>query len=54
VWVDGKLAGEKMEFERQTVTVPIAAGIGKRTINVLIEAEKSDVPAGLGGAVTVE
>ena len=54
VWVDGKLTGEKTEFETQTVTVSIPAGNGQRTISVLIEAEKADVPAGLGGAVTVE
>ena len=54
VWLDGKLAGEKAEAGKQTLTVPLPAGGGERTISVLIEAPALGTPAGLGGTVTVE
>jgi len=54
VWIDGKRAGEKPDFERKTFAVPFPAGKAERTVNVLIEAPAPGARAGLGGAVTVE
>ncbi len=54
VWIDGKLASEKTSAERADMTVVCPAATGQRTVNVLIEAAAPDVPAGLGGIVTVE
>jgi len=54
VWIDGKLAGEKTNADRNNITVPFPPGDGERTINVLIEASAPGTQAGLGGTVTVE
>ncbi len=54
VWLDGKLAGEKMETGRNNFTVPFPPSDGERTVNVLIEAPAPETQAGLGGTVTIE
>jgi beta-galactosidase len=54
VWIDGKLAGEKTAADKQTFTVPVPAGDGERTVNVLIEIAAPGTQAGLGGTVTAE
>jgi beta-galactosidase len=54
VWLDGKLAGEKTDAGRNSLTVPLPPGEGERTVNVLIEASAAGKPAGLGGTATVE
>ena len=54
VWIDGKLAGEKPEAGRSTLTVLFPPGEGERTVSVLIESAASGTPAGLGGTVTIE
>ena len=53
VWIDGKLAAEKADPARQTLTGR-RAGEGERSVNVLIEIAAPGTPAGLGGTVTVE
>ena len=52
VWIDGKLAGEKANSEKQDMTVAIPEG--ERVVSVSIEAPATGKPAGLGGVVTVE
>jgi beta-galactosidase len=54
VWVDGKLAGEKVDPEKQDMTVAFPGRDGERVVRVLIEAPAAGKPAGLGGIVTVE
>jgi beta-galactosidase len=54
VWIDGKLAGEKMDAARGDMRVNCPGGEGKRVVSVLIESPGPDAPAGLGGIVTVE
>ena len=54
IWLDGKLAGEKTNTDKQPFTVPFSAGDGERTVNVLIEAPAPSTPAGIEGAVTIE
>lgn len=54
VWLDGKLAGEKTDAGAKTMTVPMPAGEGERTLDILIEAAGPDTQAGLGGTATVE
>jgi beta-galactosidase len=54
VWVDGKLAGEKVDGSRADFKVACPPGDGKRVVEVLIESGGPDIPAGLGGIVTVE
>lgn len=53
VWLDGKLAGQKMDPARKDITIPITPGDGERTVNVLIEIT-AGAPAGLGGTAIVE
>jgi beta-galactosidase len=54
VWIDGKLAGEKADPEKQDMTVAFPAKEGERVVSVQIEAPATGRPAGLGGIVTVE
>jgi beta-galactosidase len=54
VRIDGKLVGEKTDFDKHSIVVPVAAGDGERTISVLVEAAEKGATAGLGGIVTVE
>jgi beta-galactosidase len=54
VWIDGKLAGEKGDAQRKDMNVPWPPGDGERTVSVLVEAAGPEVPAGLGGIVTLE
>jgi beta-galactosidase len=53
VWIDGKLAGEKTDNEKKTITVPLPPGEGERTLSVLIEAQPGKA-AGLGGVVSID
>jgi beta-galactosidase len=53
VWIDGKLAEEKTDANRRTITVALPPGDGERTVSILVEASPG-ASAGLGGAVTVE
>ncbi|HSV13508.1 MAG TPA: beta-galactosidase GalA, partial [Tepidisphaeraceae bacterium] len=53
VWIDGKLAAEKKDAARGSITAPLPPGEGDRTVSVLIESDPG-TPAGLGGVVTVE
>ena len=54
VWIDGKLATEKADADKQNITVAFPPGDGVRTVSVLIEATAAGAQAGLGGTVTVE
>jgi beta-galactosidase len=54
VWIDGKPAGEKVNPEKQDMTVDLPAREGERVVSVLIEAPAAGQTAGLGGIVTVE
>jgi hypothetical protein len=54
VWIDGKLAGQKVDPEKQDMTVAFPGRDGERVVSVLIEAPAAGKPAGLGGIVTVE
>jgi beta-galactosidase len=54
IWLDGKLAGEKTNADRQSFTVPFSPGEGERTVNVLVEVPAPGAQAGLGGTVTIE
>ena len=54
VWLDGKLVAEKTDPERKSFSTVFPPGDGERTINIVIESPASDMPAGLGGAVTIE
>jgi beta-galactosidase len=54
VWIDSKLAGEKLNAEKKDMIVACPDGVGQRTVSVLIEAAEPDTTAGLSGVVTVE
>ncbi|MBW4040335.1 MAG: glycoside hydrolase family 2 protein [Acidobacteria bacterium] len=54
VYVDGTLVATRTNPAKETITVPLAAKAGERTISVLVEASELGRPAGLAGAATVE
>jgi beta-galactosidase len=54
VYVDGKLAAEKADPVKATLTLALAPAEGQRTFTVLIEAPSAGTRAGLGGTVTLE
>jgi beta-galactosidase len=54
IYLDGKLVVNRIEPDKQAITIPLAPINGQRTISVLIEAPELGQSAGLGGATTVE
>jgi beta-galactosidase len=54
VWIDGKLVAEKVDPEKQDMTIAFPGRDGERVVSILIEAPAVGKPAGLGGIVTVE
>jgi beta-galactosidase len=52
-WIDGRLAGEKHDTLRKSLTVRLAPGNSERAVDVVIEASPGS-RAGLGGLVTIE
>jgi len=53
VWIDGKLCATKPDFATAPLTAPFSSGTQRRSIRVLIEAEK-DKPIGFTAPVLVE
>jgi beta-galactosidase len=54
VWIDGSVVGEKTDFDKRNLVVPVSAGQGARIITVLVEAPAPGATVGLGRIVTVE
>jgi len=53
IWLDNKLVATKATFEKEDINVPMPASATRRTLTVLIEAEK-EKKAGIGGVVKVK
>jgi beta-galactosidase len=53
VWIDGKLSATKSDYSTAPLTAPFPSGTQKRSIRVLIEAEKGK-PIGFTAPVLVE
>jgi beta-galactosidase len=52
VWIDGKLAATKSEFQNAPLEAPFPSGKGKRPVRILFETE-GDKPLGLTAPVSV-
>ena len=53
IWLNGQLIGKKDSYATQGLDVTLPAGVGKRELNVLIEAEPGQ-GSGIEGYVTIE
>ena len=54
VYLNSKMVLARLEPKRQTIDVPLPAGLGTHTISVLIETPQTDVPVGLEGSIDIE
>jgi beta-galactosidase len=53
IWLNGQLIGKKDSYASEALDVTLPAGVGKRELNVLIEAEPGQ-GSGIEGHVTIE
>ena len=53
LWVDGVKLGEKTTFEPGSMSVPVAKGLNKRTVTLLLQSEPGKA-SGVTGAAQVE